>query len=73
MYKITKKVVVQYIEEGIIFSTLWTIALTPYSVIVEALTLGQFGWWLLMEYTLVLPIGPIINYVGNKIIKRFKK
>jgi len=61
-----------YIIEGIVGSTVWTIFLTPYCILVQQLTLKQYIFWLLMEYTVVLSMAPIIYRVISIILKRLK-
>lgn len=72
MIRILRRIV-KFILQGAMWSTLWVFVLTPYSIIVEELTLQQFLYWLLMEYTIVLPISPIVYWIGEQIMKKASK
>ena len=63
----------KYLVEAIVWSVLWTLFLTPYSILVEQLTILQFFYWVGMEFVLVLPLAPVVNYVGKRIVKKVMK
>ena len=68
--RVNKNTIKKYFKEGIIWSMLWSIFLTPYSLIIEELTVTQYLYWILMEFILVLPLSPIINKIGKYIFER---
>jgi hypothetical protein len=51
----------------------WTVALTPYMILVTKVTFEQYLWWVLMEIILVPPIAPIVirftSWLKKKILR----
>ena len=61
------------IVEALMGALAWTLLLTPYTVIVMKVTLEQYLWWLLMEFTLVPPCAPIVYRLTNHALKKTVK
>jgi len=67
--KITRKFIKNYFKEAIIGSTLWTVFLTPYTIFILNLDTTHYLFWLLMQFTLVLPISAIVYKITKFLMK----
>jgi len=57
---------------SIIGAILWTIALTPYVILITNMTMKQYLSWLGMQFILVPIIAPIVFLITEKILRKFK-
>jgi hypothetical protein len=61
----------RYLVEGLIWSTLWTLALMPLDIFMLPKEGVMYAILFDMEisYGMVLPLAPLINSIGSKIVK----
>jgi len=70
VYDITKKTLVKFAIEAFCGFVLWTLALTPYMIMVTKVTFEQYISWVIMEAVLVPPIAIIVVNATNWIVKK---
>ena len=62
----------KFVFAAIVGAVLWTIFLTPYVLIVSNLTLEQYISWVIMEFSLVPVIAPIVFFLTEIGLKKAK-
>ncbi len=60
----------RFLIDGTICTTFFTLVLTPYVVFITKMNLEQYISWVIMEYTIVMPIVPISILITEKIRKK---
>jgi len=65
-----KRKIAEVIISALLGAALWTIALTPYVVLVTRMTIEQYKSWIVMEFILVPPVAPIVFWVTKRVLKK---
>jgi len=58
--KINRKVIIDYLKESLIGSSIWTLFLSPYAIFIMKLNFIQYVGWLSMQFVLIMPLLPIV-------------
>lgn len=59
----------QFIKDAIISFVYWTVALTPYMILVVKTNLEQYVAWVGMQAILVPPLGAIFSIIARRLKK----
>lgn len=61
------KFIKQFIKDAVISFIFWTVALSPYMILVVKTTLEQYIAWVGMQAILVPPLGAIFSIIARKL------
>ena len=65
-----KRKAAEVIISAFLGAILWTIALTPYVLLVTQMTIEQYKSWIVMEFILVPPVAPFVFWATKRVLKK---
>jgi len=66
---VSKKFVKQFLKDAVISFFYWTIALTPYMLLVVKTNMNQYIAWVGMQAILVPPLGAVFSIIARELKK----
>ena len=60
----------KFIVSAVTGAVVWTVALTPYMVLVTNTTTEQYLSWVLMQFILVPLVAPLVFWITEKAVRR---